>query len=185
MNKEEAVSISRNIGRSDTMHHLDLEWLWDHACRYKYIAEVGVFVGRSTTLMARACAQNGGVVFAIDTFSGSMDIRDYTFGQKREEICAEFLKNTAGLDNIVPVICDSARAAEYLPMVDMAFIDADHRTEAVKRDAVAWMGRTKYLLCGHDANLGSVRDAVVELFGEQALIPGSALWKVGLGGVNE
>jgi len=45
---------------------------------------------------------------------------------------------------------------------DFVFIDADHSYEAVKRDILAWKGRTSFL-CGHDVGAPGVIRACNEL----------------------
>ena len=47
-------------------------------------------------------------------------------------------------------------------LFDFVFIDADHSYEAVKKDILAWKGRTSFL-CGHDYGHPGVKQACHEL----------------------
>jgi len=51
-------------------------------------------------------------------------------------------------------------------VLDFVFLDADHRYEAITRDIDAWVHKLKKggLICGHDINMFSVTQAVIERF---------------------
>jgi hypothetical protein len=48
----------------------------------------------------------------------------------------------------------------------MVFIDGSHKYEDVKADIPAYLPKTKKLICGHDYNWLSVRQAVDEVLGD-------------------
>lgn len=52
--------------------------------------------------------------------------------------------------------------------LDFVFIDADHRYKNVITDIKAWAPKVRKggYVCGHDINLGDVKRAVIEYFGE-------------------
>lgn len=175
MNKAEAVEYCRHIG-GESMHHLDLEWLWDHASKYKTVCEIGALVGRTTSLLSHAVRQNGGTVYAVDMWRWEVVEGDDHYMDLRDDLLLRFRANTQELPNLVTVICDSAEAAKHLPDMDMSFIDACHDNDMAIRDIEAWLHKTRYLLCGHDANMGPVRRAVVKTLGREAIIGPGAIW---------
>lgn len=155
------------------MHHCDLEWLYDQASKYDYVAEIGCWEGRTTMVMAAAGPKR---MFAIDTWQGSSEIGDNTYGADRLQIMPTFLRNINRFPNVVAVMCDSSEAASYLPDMDMVFIDANHTYEGVKKDILQWGPKAKRLLCGHDPYFPGVKKAVIELLGEDCINPAKAIW---------
>ena len=63
--------------------------------------------------------------------------------------------------NVAPQIPDGSQ--------DLVFIDADHGYESCKRDVLDWLPKVRVggILCGHDADWPTVRQAVNEVFGYQ------------------
>jgi predicted O-methyltransferase YrrM len=101
------------------------------------VAEIGVYKGESTELLAK----HSMVVYAVDLWEDAEDIRE------------EFLDRAAGL-NIVALREDSSKAANFFPdgLFDLVYIDADHRYEAVCADIKAWLPKVRNggKLAGHD-----------------------------------
>ncbi len=64
----------------------------------------------------------------------------------------------------------SVEAAKLFPekYFDLVYIDGDHCFLAVTDDTQAWLPKIKEggIIGGHDFNIGNVRKAVVEIFGE-------------------
>jgi len=68
----------------------------------------------------------------------------------------------------------SVKAAKYVKdgCLDFVFIDADHSTQGIKEDILAWKPKLKKtgFLCGHDAGKKSVKIAL------DILVPGWKYW---------
>lgn len=144
------------------MDPVELIWLATQAYEHKFIVEVGSFLGRST----RAMADNtSGLVFAFDDWFGPRDINL----DGREHCYEVFVKNMSDLIDYGKVIVikgdhgDISVIPEWLSP-DMVFIDGSHEYESVKRDIYTWKAKLASggLLCGHDAQLPGVRQALDE-----------------------
>jgi hypothetical protein len=134
-------------------------WMSDRCCEFLYtlarqmesIAEVGSWKGRSTHPLCSGC---NGTVIAIDNWGGSAGDGLVIPEKERatDAVFQKFLKNTAGLKNLIVNRNDSVVAAAQYPdkFFDMVFIDAEHTYESVKADLEAWTPKAKKLICGHD-----------------------------------
>lgn len=120
------------------------------------IVDVGSRKGNSTATLARAVAEHHGSVFAVDHWIGSEEIK---FELARViDIFRIFRRNMTilGFWNTVvhPMVMDSLTAAQIFAdgSLDLVFIDASHRYEAVKKDISSWLPKLKIggTLCGHD-----------------------------------
>ena len=121
------------------------------------VAEVGVFAGRCTAVMAPICMANGCEYHAVDNFRGSDPSDPATKAQRSRGIRGVFEENmkSLGLHGYISLhVSDSADAASMFQddFVDFCFIDADHTPKGVRRDIVAWWPKIKSggLLGGHD-----------------------------------
>lgn len=111
------------------------------------VVEIGCWKGRSTCFLAAGCRDSGGIVIAVDPFTGSPD---YALGGKEP---SEFLaKHGSTLDafriNIrdvglqeyvserVGYSTDVARS--FRGACRLLFIDGDHRMPEPQRDFEAW-----------------------------------------------
>ena len=172
MGKAEIVEHARTISNG-MMHHLDMELLWDWASGCESVAEVGVWKGATTIILADACK---GPVYAVDWFEGNPG-DPVTEGYTRWDVGRDFLYNTRNYPNIHLFLCQSAEAPSHLlPNIDFVFIDADHRYEYVKADITAWLPKTNLILAGHDAQFPSVKQAVLDTLGEDAILGPGSLW---------
>lgn len=163
------IDISRSLEIPGWMQEGELRWLAERASENSLIAEIGCWNGRSTVALAQHCP---GVVHAVDWFYGSSDYNPQMIDGRakgRDWIMGEFLKNTAGLSNIVvhPVasILAAAELAKSGILFDMIFIDASHDVVSVEMDIRSWspLLREGGLLCGHDHGERGVRAAIDNL----------------------
>jgi predicted O-methyltransferase YrrM len=160
--------LERAKGIFGWMPESELRWLRQQASTHKNIVEIGSFMGRSTVALAE---NTRGTVTAVDTWAGSdePEHKKMLEGKSEDWLFQEFLKNTAGLPNILAVRMKSLDAASYMrhQKFDMVFIDASHDYENVKADILAWRELLipGGLLCGHDFHSGApgVIKAVLEL----------------------
>ncbi len=120
------------------------------------VAEIGSWKGMSTSVLAKGVANCGGKVFAIDHWMGNERTWNYEIA-RTYDIYSIFKKNMVllGIWNIVhPMVMDSETASQIFAdgILDLVFIDADHRYEHIKKDISLWLPKLKGggLLCGHD-----------------------------------
>jgi len=162
------------------MSREELTWLHDRAATMQTVVEIGTWKGRSGSALAAGCP---GKVWCIDHFRGSPD-------QVSEEGvgCAEAVKghvgelarkNLARFPNVTILEMTSRQAADLFEdgSVDMVFIDGTHGYRAVISDLIAWRPKARKLFCGHDADWGTVRDALRDLKVEWTAGP-DAIWYV-------
>jgi hypothetical protein len=155
----------------------ELTWLYQRAQEMSSIVEIGSWQGRSTHALLSGCR---GPVVAVDKWDSELmaPYGDVVAARKA------FWANVKGFSNLIVMEMDSIQAATAYrgDSLDMAFIDADHRYDAIKADILAWMPKIRKLICGHDHGCGwpGVDQAVKEIFGEKAKSYG-ALWYVELG----
>jgi predicted O-methyltransferase YrrM len=141
-----------------------------------YIAEIGVWQGRSALALADACRGTDKRVFAIDPWQdynqGSVDIstRLKEWGVTSfEDVHNAFrhyrrkLKLEPWVVEIRSTSLDAARHWLHGP-VGMVFIDGNHDYGSVTADLDAWFPllRKGGLICGDDWNWESVRAAVTD-----------------------
>lgn len=123
----------------------------------KQIVEVGCWLGRSTSYIARLCQARGVTLTCVDTWAGSSDRFDAAYRQllAGRDIEAEFRSRLERL-GVSPQIRREPSlitAQSFAPgSVDLVFLDASHDHEAVAADIAAWRPtlRERGLLAGHD-----------------------------------
>ena len=98
----------------------------------------------------------GGVVFAIDHWMGNESTWNYEIA-RTTDVYSIFRRNMIllGLWNVVhPLVMDSQTASRIFAdgILDLVFIDGDHRYEYVKKDILSWLPKLKDggIICGHD-----------------------------------
>lgn len=128
------------------------------------IIEFGAWEGRSTIAIAEGTEQP---VRAVDHWQGTPG-DPLTFDPARaDDIYLRFLHNTAGHDNIHPVVMSTeAFMAKFDQPIKFLHIDADHNYEPVKKQ-IEWAKRLMVpggVMCGDDysANWPGVVKAVNE-----------------------
>lgn len=120
------------------------------------VADIGSWVGSSAFVLARAVLPCNGNVFAIDHWGGSPGSELESIA-KRVDIYSVFKQNMIknGVWSIVhPLVMDSVTASKIFKdgILDLVFIDADHRYEYAKNDITSWLPKLRDggILCGHD-----------------------------------
>jgi predicted O-methyltransferase YrrM len=120
------------------------------------IVEVGSWKGFSTAILAKTVTDYHGSVFAIDHWMGNEETWNYDVA-RNYDIYSIFKRNMISLgiwDIVHPLVMDSQTASQIFAngILDLVFIDADHRYEYVKKDIVSWLPKLKKggILCGHD-----------------------------------
>jgi hypothetical protein len=165
------------------MQPSELEWLAEKATTHSSIVEVGSFLGRTTCVLAQ---HTPGIVFAFDDWKGPRDVvvekvvvngeivTDHPMSmydlvsQNRLDLYGQFQENIQGLSNIRILRADHADSSaipdDLVP--DMVFVDGNHSYEDTRRDILTWKDRLRPggLLCGHDAQMDGVFQALMELF---------------------
>lgn len=136
------------------------------------VIEMGLFVGRSTAVMAPICRRRGLVYHAIDNFVGGTSQDDSASKSHRtRDTKSLFMENMRkmGIDDYVKLIhSDSSSAASRFDdnSVEFCFVDADHSPEGVRRDLDAWWPKIVEggILGGHDYRVDvpnhTVREAI-------------------------
>jgi predicted O-methyltransferase YrrM len=121
------------------------------------IVEVGCWLGRSTTYVARLCRARDAELVCVDTWAGSSDRFDaaYRAMLAQRDVFAEFRAHLDALGVSPRCIREpSTRAAAHFDArsVDLVFLDASHDHEAVAADLAAWWPclRPGGILAGHD-----------------------------------
>lgn len=121
------------------------EFLWDLACRSSEgdIAEIGSWMGKSTCILAGACAEAapGTKVLCVDPFdmSGTDEQEEYHRSLVDEEGTFYLFTRNArelGFANfVIPIAARSGVAIPLLPRdLRMAFVDGTHDYEGVRAD---------------------------------------------------
>lgn len=135
-----------------------LEKLVGSVCREGImVAEIGSWKGDSTRTLAKSIAKSNGKIFAIDHWRGNKGTWSYGIAQT-QDIYSIFKHNMIALevwDMIHPLVMDSQTAVSIFAdsILDLVFIDADHRYEYIKQDILSWLPKLKIggILCGHDS----------------------------------
>lgn len=177
------------------MSQAELLFLSKAASQCDTVVELGSWKGRSTYAI---CSGTSGNVYAVDRWDWKHTSVDNEgrhlyeatpAGEDSMEIYDDFRKNTDCFTNLLPVRKDSVESAKTLPDADMVFIDGGHSYEQVKADILAWLPKTKKLICGHDysgdpGHVGVVK-AVNELIGPGVQVkPGTTIWYKELAGAG-
>ena len=173
-----------DLGIDGWMEQRELQFLRKQANNMDTVVEIGCWKGRST----KALLESEAVVYAVDHWKGSDDIRELA---ESENIEAEFDKNVGMFENLKKVKMSSLEAAKkfngngggFPNQVDMVFIDASHEYKDIKSDIEAWLPKAKKVICGHDYSLKwpGVIKAVNEKFKDKIELCDS-IWYVNLEG---
>ena len=153
----------------------ELQQLFEWACKFKTILEVGSWKGRST----HALLSSGNPVISVDTFKGSLSELDQAHEEVKEhDIFSEFILNLGRFPNLSILRIGSVEASNlfYDLSFEMIFIDSDHEYTAFKKDLLAWMPKYRYLLCGHDLEEGGVKAVLEDHTLNYERGPGSLWW---------
>lgn len=120
------------------------------------ITEIGSWKGFSTAVLAKAVTGYNVKVFAVDHWMGSEGTHQHEYTDTID-LFSVFKRNMIALgvwDIVHPLVMDSQTASRIFAdgILDLVFIDADHRYESVKNDILCWLPKLKDngILCGHD-----------------------------------
>lgn len=133
--------------------------------------EIGSYEGRSTVCMAEVAKS----VLAIDTFKADV-LNDPNYQAKAGSdftTLDAFVSNIKGYDNIKYIVGWSEEALLMLSKnkFDLVFIDGYHSYKQVAIEIkFCWdLIRADGVFAFHDAQLGGIRQAIVEVFNESEL----------------
>lgn len=148
--------------------------------RIETVVEIGSWCGESAKIMADA----GATVFCIDHWQGSEGDPTKEAVQRHgsDKIFKTFLANIdfRFMRSIFIGRGDSLWWAKMWPFpVDMVYIDADHRYEAVIADIVSWRRHVKEggILAGHDYGTFPGVTRAVDEIGKDGVLGMSVWWK--------
>lgn len=146
----------------------ELSWLYLTSQKMDSIVEIGSWKGKSAHALASGTK---GKVYLVENFSGN---------PKQDPNCeADLRKNMSEFNNVEIIKENSVEAAKRFAdnSIDMVFIDGSHDKESVLNDIKAWYPKCKKLLCGHDFDRESVRQAIQESEFVSRGEPGS-IWSI-------
>jgi predicted O-methyltransferase YrrM len=135
--------------------HLIVKHLRFHLGEPKVGAEVGAWIGGTTNILLRAFPKLK--LYVVDPWDGG-DVNNTTAVRTTPEnvVLAKntFFQKTSWAEERLTVFCmDSLLGCSKITeLLDFAFIDGDHRYEAVKADLAAWWPKIRNggTLIGHD-----------------------------------
>lgn len=132
------------------------------------LVEVGTFCGRSLSYVMPAALAQGVRVYAVDAWQ----MGPAEPGRAQAKINAQVIFRRAmerlGFDGFVtPIKAKSLDAARQIGDVDAVYLDAAHDYARVAADIRAWLPKIRRpgWIMGHDYDLSTVREAVLELLG--------------------
>jgi predicted O-methyltransferase YrrM len=168
------MNIEKALAIDGWMSEPELRWLAERAEQHKIIVEIGSYLGRST----RALAENtSGIVYAIDKWTSSEELPMYDF--EEEVHFSRFRRNVEDLiasGKCVPIIADHRAGVPINEIADMVFIDGSHSYEAAKDDILKWLPITRSLICGHDYDYPTVKQAIAETLGNVNAVENTNIW---------
>lgn len=142
---------------------------------WRDFVELGVWKGHSTAFLARLVqSRPGAVVHAVDLFEQTTDPAILGHAAHGDlpylrEIFHANLDLAGVLDVVRTVVSETAEAAGPFDArsIDFVFVDARHDYASVLADVVAWSPKVRPggVMAGHDASIGSVKQAITEHFG--------------------
>jgi predicted O-methyltransferase YrrM len=166
------ATIEKALSIAGWMSPRELLWLASTASECEYIVEYGSYHGRSTRALADNVKEHG-KVWAIDPWNGDYycDSTNNQLELVNTYVLPLFRRNLR--DHIYAGRVEAVRGWSYnfTPphLVDMVFIDGDHRPETVVRDIDKALSILKPggIICGHDYNhpmWPGVKEVVDEFF---------------------
>ena len=131
-------------------------------------AELGVFKGNTYLYLLENCPQL--TLIGVDLWAEQPGVagQEDKIGRDFDGFLRNIRAQTAGNGRARIIQGHTVAAADQVEdeSLDFVFIDADHSTEAVRADILAWQPKLKPTGCmiGHDIDWPSVHDAVVEFY---------------------
>jgi predicted O-methyltransferase YrrM len=148
--------------------------------------EVGSWKGRSAAYMAVEIINSNKNInfYCVDTWKGSAE-HSLDSNVENDTLYELFLSNIDPVKHIIkPLRMSSIDASKLFEnnTIDIAFIDADHTYESVKKDIESWKSKIKQggILAGHDYHDSwpGVKKAVNESFVDQKIYTLLDCWMV-------
>lgn len=130
------------------------------------VIEIGAWLGRSAAYFGHQ-VEPGGVVYAIDTWKGSLEDPDMLRDARLPYLYELFLSNMLheGLEGtVIPIRMTSDEASAVTDFTaDLIYIDGEHTTDQVLRDIRNWHKRLNFggVICGNCWDHPPVKAAVV------------------------
>lgn len=132
----------------------------------KHTCEVGCAEGYSTRGYLYAIAERGGTAHVVDWWKGNVgEPQSHPHGYREDSESCD-VRYKLFMDAMIQTghsHCLEVHRGSSLEMandfpdgsLDLVFIDADHRYEAVKEDIKAWLPKVRKggILCGHDCEM--------------------------------
>ena len=121
------------------------------------VAEIGTYDGSTTKAYIDIIKQNQGHLYAIDWFKGNENVSGpHAYNEANSDnIYDAFLNNIYSYQNIVTI--KRGKSWDVIPeipdsVLDICFIDADHRYSSVYKDIKLCLPKIKPggIICGHD-----------------------------------
>ncbi len=152
------MNIERALHTNGWMSEAELTYIASLAAKSRCIVELGSWRGRSAVCWAE---NTQGIVYCVDTWAN--DAYGISFPddppdlhRRPEWLLTEFVRNTEGLRNIVPIRSRTEVAAHIFRNLnirpDVVFVDAGHNEADIVGDLNAWVPLLADggVLCGHD-----------------------------------
>lgn len=133
----------------------------------KTVIEVGSWLGCSTRFIAGNLPE-GGVIYAVDTWRGSINEPEHQKDPRLSYLYQLFLSNiiqTGLTERVIPVRMESIEASKALNVqAELIYIDGAHDTASVYNDIMAWYPHLQEggVMCGDDWGWISVQNGVVQ-----------------------
>jgi 2-polyprenyl-3-methyl-5-hydroxy-6-metoxy-1,4-benzoquinol methylase len=141
------------------------------------MAEIGSYMGESTEIFLNC--KNVKQLFAVDPWSDNYD-PILKFEYPMEEVKKMFFERVGKYEKLDVKQMTSEEACKMFQdkSLDIVYIDADHRYEAVKKDIKMWLPKIKIggIICGHDLTTKDVSKAVVEILGDPDVFFRDSSW---------
>jgi predicted O-methyltransferase YrrM len=127
------------------------------------MAEIGCWLGHSTSILAQRCKELRTNLYVIDNFKGNegTPLKEYAESNDVRGAFLDNMKDLGLLDSIVLLTMDSDDAVNLIPNVDLLFIDGGHTYKQVLKDLQNYKTKSR-ILCGHDYESDTYDESHVE-----------------------
>jgi hypothetical protein len=139
-------------------------------------AELGVLKGQTYLHLLRTCPEL--TLIGVDLWADQPNTpgQEDKIGRDFDGMLANIKQQSKGYGDRARTIRDfTVDAASQVAdgTLDFVFVDADHSSDAVRADIIAWQPKLKPegKMLGHDINWESVRSVVAELFDGYTIHP--------------
>ena len=124
------------------------------------MVEIGTWMGRSASVLAKYAKEQGQALYCIDPFYGNMVIPTFDYG-----VAFDFIQIMVELDlfdviRIIPLPSDKAACLPFLKRISILHIDGSHEFEDIKHDIVNFVPRVNNLVICHDTDFEGPAKAI-------------------------